>query len=236
MSDPDINKLMQWKNASQGLVNKIAIAPERNNSLNFIKEAKAEGIYVALGHSNATYEEAEAALETGATIFIHTYNGMSPLHHRNPGMVGAALTSENAYLEVICDGQHVHPAAIQALLKARTTDKVVLITDCMMAGGMDEGEYKLGDFDVIVKDGAVKLKSGSLAGSVLTLDKAVKNVVEWGLASPLEAVKMATLIPARSVNLEQKIGSIQVGKYADINILNSDLSVEQVYINGERKY
>lgn len=236
MTNPDINKLSNWKKLSKGLVNKIAIAPERENSEEFIKDALKLGVKVALGHSNATYEQAKKAVDVGANIFVHTYNGMSPLHHRNPGMVGAALSTENTYGEVICDGHHVHPGAVKVVMRAKTYDNTLLITDCMMAGGMPEGDYKLGDFDVKVENGTARIQNGSLAGSILRLDNAVKNIVKWGLASPFDAVKMASLIPAKSVDLDDKIGSISIGRCADINILDKDMNVLEVYIDGERKF
>lgn len=236
MTNPDINKLSNWKKLSKGLVNKIAIAPERENSEEFIKDALKLGVKVALGHSNATYEQAKKAVDVGANIFVHTYNGMSPLHHRNPGMVGAALSTENTYGEVICDGHHVHPAAVKVVMRAKTYDNTLLITDCMMAGGMPEGDYKLGDFDVKVENGTARIQNGSLAGSILRLDNAVKNIVKWGIASPFDAVKMASLIPAKSVDLDDKIGSISIGRCADINILDKDMNVLEVYIDGERKF
>ncbi|MGP1411855.1 MAG: N-acetylglucosamine-6-phosphate deacetylase [Peptoanaerobacter stomatis] len=236
MTNPDINKLSNWKKLSKGLVNKIAIAPERENSEEFIKDALKLGVKVALGHSNATYEQAKKAVDVGANIFVHTYNGMSPLHHRNPGMVGAALSTENTYGEVICDGHHVHPGAVKVVMRAKTYDNTLLITDCMMAGGMPEGDYKLGDFDVKVENGTARIQNGSLAGSILRLDNAVKNIVKWGIASPFDAVKMASLIPAKSVDLDDKIGSISIGRCADINILDKDMNVLEVYIDGERKF
>lgn len=236
MVNPDINKLNNWKKSSNDLVNKIAIAPERQGSEEFIKKAVNSGVTVALGHSNATYEEAKAAVDSGAKIFVHIYNGMSPLHHRNPGMVGAGLTTKGTYCEVICDGHHVHPGAIDLVLKAKTPDSTVLITDCMMAGGMPEGQYKLGEFDVTVKDGTARLESGSLAGSILKLYQAVKNIVKWNLATPFEAVKMASLSPAKSVGLDDKIGSIKIGKCADFNILNEELDILETYIDGIKKF
>lgn len=235
MSKPEIKKLNDWNEISGNIVNKIAIAPEHDGSSEFIKEAVKNNVYVALGHSDASYEQAKAAVDSGASIFVHTYNGMSPLHHRNPGMVGAALTTDT-YSEVICDGHHVHPAAVNVILKSKSTDKTLLVTDCMMAGGMPQGDYKLGEFDVTVANGTVRLESGSLAGSILKLDQAVKNVSNWGLTTKLEAVKMASLIPAKSVGLDSEIGSIKQGKYADINILDDELNVLEVYINGIKKY
>jgi N-acetylglucosamine-6-phosphate deacetylase len=235
MSNPSMEKLKSWNDISGNLVNKIAISPEYEGTSEFIKEAVDLGVYVALAHSDATYEQAKEAVKNGASIFVHTYNAMSPLHHRNPGMVGASLTTDT-FNEVICDGHHVHPGAVDVILRAKSPDKTVLITDCMMAGGMEDGNYKLGEFDVKVENGTARLSSGALAGSILSLYQAVKNVYEWGLVSKLEAVKMASLIPAKSVGIDDKIGSIAIGKCADINILDDDLNVLEVFIDGEKKF
>ncbi|MEG2602482.1 MAG: N-acetylglucosamine-6-phosphate deacetylase, partial [Carnobacterium sp.] len=154
-----------------------ALAPERKGSAEFIQYATSKGIKVALAHSDASYEEAKNAVDHGASIFVHTYNGMSPLNHREPGMVGAALTLKGVFNELICDGQHVHPVAAKILMDVRSREEVVLITDCMRAGSMPDGSYTLGEFPVEVKQGAARLKNGSLAGSVLQLKDAIKNVV-----------------------------------------------------------
>lgn len=236
MSDPDIEKLKKWKELSNGLVNKIAIAPERENVTDFIHKANAMGVYVALGHSDASYEDAMEAVNEGANIFVHTYNGMSGLHHRNPGMVGAAMNS-NAISELICDGHHVNPAAANILMNVKGRDHIALITDCMSAGGMKDGDYMLGEFPVIVKDGTARLKdSGSLAGSILKLKDAVKNIVSWEIADVFEAIQMASLIPAKSVGIDDVCGKLKVGYDADFIILNEDLELEATYINGKRAY
>lgn len=232
MSDPDIQKLKTWKILSKDMVKKIAIAPEREHSIEFIQKARDMGVYVALGHSNASIEQARMAVEAGANIFVHVYNGMSPLHHRNPGMVGAALLSDEAYGEIICDGYHVHPQAAHLVIKAKSYQKTVLITDCMMAGGMPNGAYKLGYFDVKVENGTARLEGGSLAGSLLKMCDAVKNIVDWGIATEFEAIQMASLIPAKSIGLDYAIGSIKVGKPADINILHKNMQLYKTYING----
>lgn len=235
MSAPNYEKLKKWYDLSNGLVKKIAIAPELEGSEEFIKKAKELGVFVALGHSDATYEEAYNAVMAGASIFVHVYNGMSPLHHRNPGMVGAALSLKDVFAELICDGHHVHPAAANVVMRARGKDEVVLITDCMMAGGMPEGEYKLGDFDVHVKDGTARLDNGSLAGSVLRLEDGVKNVVKWGIATPFEAIQMASQIPAKSVGIDDKAGILDIGRDADINILDDNMGIIATYMDGELK-
>jgi len=236
MSDPDIEKLRKWKELSNGLVNKIAIAPERENIKDFIHKANAMGVYVALGHSDASYEEAMDAVNEGANIFVHTYNAMSGLHHRNPGMVGAAMNSD-AISELICDGHHVNPAAANVLMNVKGRDHIALITDCMSAGGMKDGDYLLGEYPVVVKDGTARLKEGgALAGSILKLKDAVKNVVNWEIADVFEAIQMASLIPAKSVGIDNVCGKLKIGYDADFIILNEYLDLKATYINGKRVY
>ncbi|MCY7225213.1 N-acetylglucosamine-6-phosphate deacetylase [Abiotrophia defectiva] len=237
MSDPSVDKLDKWHELSQGLVNKIAIAPERQGVKEFIEFAKSKGVYTALAHSDATYEEAAAAVEAGANIFVHIYNGMSGLHHRNPGMVGAALSLDKVFAEMICDGHHVHPAAARVVTRARGPKETVLITDCMRAGGMGEGQSRLGEFEVVVKDGTARLKdTGNLAGSILELKQGVKNVVDWGLVSPAEALRMASLTPAQSVGIESVCGRIAPGYEADFIVVSDQLELEATYLDGELRY
>ena len=236
MSDPSVEKLAKWHELSQGLVNKIAIAPERKGVKEFIEFAKSKGVYTALAHSDATYEEAAAAVDAGANIFVHIYNGMSGLHHRNPGMVGAALSLDKVFAEMICDGHHVHPAAARVVTRARGPKETVLITDCMRAGGMGEGQSRLGEFEVVVKDGTARLKdTGNLAGSILEL-KGVKNVVDWGLVSPAEALRMASLTPAQSVGIDSVCGRIAPGYEADFIVVSDQLELEATYLDGELRY
>lgn len=237
MSDPSVEKLSKWHELSQGLVNKIAIAPERKGVKEFIEFAKSKGVYTALAHSDATYEEAAAAVDAGANIFVHIYNGMSGLHHRNPGMVGAALSLDKVFAEMICDGHHVHPAAARVVTRARGPQETVLITDCMRAGGMGEGQSRLGEFEVVVKDGTARLKdTGNLAGSILELKQGVKNVVDWGLVSPAEALRMASLTPAQSVGIDSVCGRIAPGYEADFIVVSDQLELEATYLDGELRY
>ncbi|HEM6549171.1 TPA: N-acetylglucosamine-6-phosphate deacetylase [Streptococcus suis] len=237
MSDPSIEKLDNWNSLSKGLVNKIAIAPEREGVKEFIEFANSKAIHTALAHSDATYTQAEAAVEAGANIFVHVYNGMNGLHHREPGMVGAALNLKNVYAEMICDGHHVHPVAAEIVVKARGAEETVLITDCMRAGGMGEGESRLGEFEVVVKDGTARLKeSGSLAGSILELIEAVQNVVKWGLVSLPDALRMASLAPARSVNIDHICGRIAEGRAADFIVVDDAGRLQATYLDGVKRF
>lgn len=236
MSDPKIDYLKEWKEISDGLVNKIAIAPERAGAEDFIKKANAMGVRVALGHSDASFDEAVAAVDAGANIFVHTFNGMSGLHHREPGMVGAAMATD-AISELICDGHHVNPNAAGILMNTKGRDKIALITDCMSAGGMADGDYKLGEFPVRVENGTARLKDGgSLAGSILKLKDGVKNVVDWEIADIFEAIQMASLVPAKSVGIDNICGKLHEGYDADFIVLDYDMNLKATYLNGEAAY
>jgi N-acetylglucosamine-6-phosphate deacetylase len=238
MTDPNVEEFHEWNKAAKGMLRKIGLAPERQGVENFIRTISSEGVTVALGHSNATYEQAVRGVEAGASTWVHTYNGMSGLNHREPGMVGAAFDTPNTYAELICDGHHVHPAACKALMNAKGADHVLLVTDSMRAAGMPEGgSYLLGEFPVVVKDGAVRLVSnGNLAASLLTLNVAMKNVVDWGIATPEEAVMMATLTPAISAQIHDVCGQIKHGYAADFIVLKHDMSLSATYLDGVKRY
>lgn len=236
MSDPDCQVLDHWQDLAQGLVKKIALAPERQGAVDFIRHAKKEGIYTALAHTDATYEQCQEAVEAGANIFVHTYNGMRGLHHREPGVVGAALTL-GQFNELICDGHHVHPVSAKVVVDLSAEDRLVLITDCMRAGGLGDCDSQLGEFAVEVRDGAARLKdNGSLAGSVLELMTAVQNVIKWGLASPAQALKMASYNPALSVGIADRCGQLVAGFPADFIVLDDDFNLQATYINGQAHY
>lgn len=236
MLDPKIDCLRDWMDLSDGLVNKIAIAPEREGAEDFIKKANSMGVRVALGHSDASFDTAVSAVDAGANIFVHTYNAMSGLHHREPGMVGAAMSTD-AISELICDGHHVNPNSANILMNIKGRDKIALITDCMSAGGMADGDYMLGDFPVKVENGTARLKdSGSLAGSILKLKDGVKNVVDWEIADIFEAIQMASLIPAKSVGIDDVCGKLREGYQADFIVLDYDLNLKATYLDGVEVY
>ncbi|MBG9985038.1 N-acetylglucosamine-6-phosphate deacetylase [Aerococcaceae bacterium DSM 111022] len=238
MSDPSTEQLDEWLYLSEGLVNKIAIAPERDGATEFIKHAGDKEVHVALAHSDATFEEATEAIKAGAKIFIHLYNGMSGLHHRNPGMVGAALASkETVFTEIIADGHHVHPGAIQVVKNARSAEEIVLVTDCMRAGGIGEGKSSLGEFPVYVKDGQARMvKDDNLAGSILELIDGVQNLVKWGIASVYDAVRMASLNPAKSVGIDDVCGKLAPDYAADFIVIDEEVNLKATYINGEKHF
>lgn len=235
-SDPSLEVFNEWQEASGGIIKKIALAPEREGVTEFVETVTKQGVVVALGHSDATLVEAQKAVEAGASVFVHAFNGMRGLHHREPGMVGATMTLHDVYAELICDGHHVHKNAMDVLVKTKGHDHIALITDCMMAGGMPDGNYMLGEFPVVVAEGTARLESGNLAGSILKLKEALKNVVDWGMATPEQAVMMASLIPAVSCNIDDKCGMIAKGRDADFIVLSDKMELEATYLDGECRY
>ena len=234
MSDPSIDQLKYWHDVSGHFIKKIAIAPERQGVEEFIQAAKDLGIYVALGHSDATLAQAQTAVNAGANIFVHVYNGMRGLHHREPGMVGAALTIPNVFAELIADGHHVHPMAARVVAKMRGSQETVLITDCMRAGGIGDGDSYLGELPVMVKDGQARLvEGGNLAGSVLNLMDGVTNMVKWDNATLADALRMASFAPAKSVGLEEVCGQLKVGMPADFIVLSEQGQLQATYVDGK---
>ncbi len=210
---------------------KIAtIAPELTNA-EFIKRCIAEKIIVSIGHSAATYEQALTAINRGARHITHLFNAQSGLHHRKPGIVGAALTS-NAIVELIADNVHVHPAAQKILAKAKPLDEIILITDSLRACGIGDGESELGGQKVFVKGNLATLADGTIVGSVATMNNVVKNFAENAALSIPEVVMTVTKNPAQELNLYDKIGSIEAGKFADFVIFDKNFNVKSTIING----
>lgn len=234
--DPDVDTFHEWQEASGGLIKKIALAPERKGVKEFVKTVTDEGVVVSLGHSSGTLEEAQEAVEAGASVFVHAYNGMRGLNHREPGMVGALLTLQHVFSELICDGHHVHPQAAEVLMEKAGHDHVALITDCMMAGGMPDGDYNLGEFPVVVKEGTARLESGNLAGSILKLKEAIKNIVDWDIATPEQAIMMASYVPAVSCKIDDKCGMIAEGRAADFIVLEPSMDLVATYLDGVERY
>lgn len=208
----------------------ITVAPEIEGSRALIEHFK-DRVLFSIGHTNAGHGEAVAALEWGACHFTHLYNAMTPLHHRDPGVVGAALTSVDATAELIADGIHVHPAALRIAVNAMP-HRIALITDAMRACGLADGTYKLYDYEVTVTDGAARLADGTLAGSVLTMDTAVRNMIELA-GLPIETViPLATEVPARIANVANRKGKIERRYDADLVLMNERFEVERVWGRG----
>lgn len=228
----DIAELDALLDASQNTLRVVALAAEKPGAPEAIRHLKQRGIRVMLGHSAATYAQTRSAFDAGADGLVHCYNGMTGLHHREPGMVGAGLTDKRAWLELIADGHHVHPAAMQ-LCCCCAKERVVLITDAMQAAGMPDGQYTLCGDEVTLRGGIVRTRTGGLAGSTLTLDTAVRNMVRYAGVSSGEAIHMASLHPARLLGIDRLLGSLQAGKRANIVALDEALYPEKIWIQGQ---
>jgi N-acetylglucosamine-6-phosphate deacetylase len=227
---PDLGVFEKLWHASRGHIRVMTIAPELPGALELIREATGRGVCVSVGHSDATLDETSAAISAGARHATHTFNAMRPLEHRAPGILGAVLSDPSLTADIIADGIHVHPAMVRLFLNAKGADHAVLITDATAATGMPDGRYQLGGFEVDVRDGKC-LHDGKLAGSVLTLDNAVKNVMrfaQWGLP---EALRLATVNPARIMGAKRK-GEIAAGKDADLVVLSDAGHVQASMVNG----
>lgn len=235
LSNGDIELVREYQEAAKGKIRYITVAPEVEGILENIKEMKELGIVVSLGHSGADYKTSMKAIENGATSITHTFNAMKLSHQHYPAIEGAALESD-AYCEVICDGLHVHPAMVRLLLKTKGYDKVVAITDSIMATGLPDGKYKLGVNDIVVTDGDAKLASADVrAGSTLTSGKSIKNIIDY-TSEPLEKViKLWTENPAKMLGIYSSKGSIEISKDADIVILSEDYSVVDTFVKGKKQ-
>ncbi|MFI7629604.1 N-acetylglucosamine-6-phosphate deacetylase [Microbispora rosea] len=237
LRDPDVAEFRALVKAGRGHVRMLTIAPELPNALDVIREAAAEGVVAALGHSDATYEQTIEGIDAGASVATHLYNALPPLGHRVPGPIAALLQDERVTVELINDGVHVHPAMLRLAMHAAGAGRTALITDAMAAAGMGDGRYPLGPMTVDVVDGVARLASdtpggGSIAGSTLTMDVAFRRTVREVGRSLVDAALMASLTPARVLGLDGEIGSITVGKYADLVVLDDDLSVGGVMKRG----
>ncbi len=214
----------------------ITYAPEKDVDMEFTKKIKANtDIVLSIGHSKATYDEAKEAINMGASNITHTFNGMSGLNHRNPGVVGAALTT-NVYCEVIADEIHIMKDLFQFILNNKGEDKIILITDSIEAGGLEDGEYSLGGQKVIVKSNQARLESGSLAGSVMPLNKMVYNFMNNTNLDMRKVIKLASINPAKSIGIDNKKGSIEIGKDADIAIFDKDINCHMTINCGKVIY
>ncbi|MBS5987122.1 N-acetylglucosamine-6-phosphate deacetylase [Clostridium sp.] len=213
----------------------ITMAPEVEGAKELIKYLSDNGVTVSMGHTKATYDEAIEGIKCGACHSTHLYNAMTPFTHREPGVVGATFDTDIT-TETISDGIHISYPALRTAYKQKGTDKVLLVSDAMEACGMPDGQYSLGGQDVIVKNGAARLLDGTLAGSVLTLDKAVKNIYNNSDYPLNEVVRMATYNGAKHCHVEDHKGLIKEGYDADLILFNEDIEIQKVFVNGKEVY
>ena len=228
--EPTLAVFERFWQAARGQIRVMTIAPELPGALEVIAAAAKRGVCVSLGHSDADSAATRAAIQAGAQHATHTFNAMRPLGHRDPGIVGTVLTDDRATADIIADGIHVDPAIVKLFLKSKGVDHSVLITDATAATGMPDGRYRLGTLDVEVKDGRC-LSEGRLAGSVLTLDRAMRNAMEFGQWSLPDAVRTVTINPAR-ITKTVRAGCLQAGTRADFVVLTRAGEVERTFIGG----
>ncbi|MGH9962883.1 MAG: N-acetylglucosamine-6-phosphate deacetylase, partial [Pyrinomonadaceae bacterium] len=217
---------------SNSQVKLITLAPENPGAREFIEHIRSKGIVVSLGHSNASCEVARQAILAGATNATHTFNAMRDFNHREPGILGAVLTDSRVWAELIADGVHVDPTAVEMLLRCKGTRKILLITDAIAATGMPDGDYQVGSVSVKVSQGVCRSPEGVLAGSTLTQDAALRNMVGWTGIPVEEAIYMLTRNPAESLGVSGSKGSVQPGKDADLVLLDDNLRVQATVCEG----
>jgi N-acetylglucosamine-6-phosphate deacetylase len=227
---PSIKVFDQFWKASRGHIRIMTIAPELDGALELIQKAGALGVCVSLGHSDADLETTRAAVDAGARHATHLFNGMRPLAHRDPGIIGEALTNPRISAEIIADGIHLDPSIVKLTVRAKGQNNVILITDGTAATGMPDGRYHLGTFEFDVKDGKC-LSEGKLAGSTLTMDRAIRNVMQFANCDLQQALVLGTTNPGRATGLPNK-GKLEVGGDADIVVLSPSGEVRKTIIGG----
>ena len=228
---PSAELLQRFLQAASGNARILTIAPELLGAMSCIDAARSLGMVVSIGHTDATYEQARAAIAHGAHHATHVYNAMRPFTHRDPGVIGAVLTTAEVTAELIADGVHVDEIAMKVLLQAKGAEGVILISDGISATGMPDGTYRLGGLEVTVSGGVCRNSEGKLAGSTLTLDRALRNIVKLGIPFA-DAVGMLTLNPATLLGIEFKKGALRTGADADIVLLNKSLEIVKVWVRG----
>lgn len=231
---PQPEWLDEWVRCYPGLVKIQTLAPESEGALAYIEKLSSYGIVPSCGHTDATYEQIIAAADHGLRHAVHTFNAMKPLHHREPGTVGAVLTDDRITAEVIADGYHVHPAGIKLITRAKGAHNVILVTDAMSAAGMPDGDYELGGLPVQMTCGVARLKGeNNLAGSTLTMIEAFRYLIREIGVTVEEASRMASANPARQLGIHDDTGMLEAGKSADILQLNASLELQNIWIKGQ---
>ena len=232
--EPDVEMLRRLQQQAKGCVKLVTVAPEEPNGLDFVRQAAKDGITVSLGHTTASYDVAKAAFEAGATHATHLYNGMPPLHHRDPGVIGAAFDVPGTRVELICDGIHIHESVVRLTFALFGAERVVLISDSLRATGMPDGRYPFGGQEIEVHGNRATIADHpeTLAGSVTSLMGCLRQAVAFGI--PLaDAVRASSYNPAQAIGIDDRAGSLDVGKEASIVLLDQkDLSIRKVLLKG----
>ncbi|MBW6465994.1 MAG: N-acetylglucosamine-6-phosphate deacetylase [Brevefilum sp.] len=233
---PDLSEMKAYEKAANGWIRQMTLAPELPGAEAVAQFCRESGILAAIGHTNTSYEWAEKALREDFKHVTHTFNAQSGFSHRAPGVLGAVLTSDAVSAELIGDMVHVHPGAMKLLLRCLGSERVIAITDAMAGAGLIEGVYELVGHQVIVKDGRATLEDGTLAGSIATMNTCVANLVKHVGLSLSEAIKMASLNPARVIGVADRLGSIEVGKDASLIVIDESINVSMTMVKGHIVY
>ena len=227
ISVPDVSFFHQCNEASGNQIKLVTLAPNVDRAFEFIEAAKDE-VVISIGHTTADYDCAKKAMELGVNHVTHLYNAMPPFGHRNPGVIGAACDSEDCMVELICDGFHIHGSVVRTTFKMFGDERVVLISDSMMATGMENGTYELGGQEVTMKDRLATLSNGTIAGSATNLFDCMKKAMEFGIPEST-AIFAATRNPAKSIKVYDQVGSLTPGKYADVLIVDDSYNLVKVF-------
>ena len=234
--NPDIDELKSFIEAAKGELKIISLAPETDGAASVIKYAVSKNITVSMGHTDASLEQANEGVKNGITRATHTFNAMSPLNHRAPNAVGCVLTNKNVNCELICDFYHVHPAVCKLLFTVKGSEKIIMITDSVLCAGLPDGEFTDSSGQKYhVKNKQARLENGTICGGTSCLIDGIKNLVSIGIRLE-DAVKAASINPAKSARIDDVTGSIKEGKYADIVICDHDLNIKYVFVNGRLVY
>jgi N-acetylglucosamine-6-phosphate deacetylase len=233
---PDAEQFRKWQDAAEGGIKLVTMAPERDEGHKLVRMLADTGVVASVGHSNGTFAEVVEAEESGARHVTHLFNGMTGLHHREPGVAGAALLRDKLKAEMIVDGVHICPEMVGLAFRQKGAEGLILITDSIRAKGLENGTYDLGGQDVSVKNGEARLEDGTLAGSVLRMEDAVRNVMEYSGCTLRDAIQMASENPARQLRVFDRKGSLAEGKDADIVILDERLEVAMTLCKGKVAY
>ncbi len=232
LRDPSPEELTELVELGGGAIRMVTLAPERDGAVEAVKLLTGHGVVAAVGHTDATYDQTRAAVAAGASVATHLFNGMRPVHHREPGPVIALLDAPNVVCELVADGVHLHDGMLAFAAGTAGPERAALVTDAMAAAGMPDGEYELGGQAVTVSGGIARLaRDGAIAGSTLTMDAALRHAVAAGLPVP-DAARMVATTPARAIGLGDRVGALHVGLRADLVVLDDDLDVVRVMRAG----
>lgn len=231
LKNPDLEGFAALQNACDGFIKIVDVAPELPGAVEFVEGAK-DLCTVSIAHTDSDYDHAKAAIDAGVTHLTHLFNAMPGIHHRNPGVIPAAAENNAVRAELICDGIHIHPASVRLAFQLFGADRMVLISDALRCCGMPDGEYELGGQAVFLADGVGRLADGTIAGAVTSLFEGMRRAIDFGI-NESDAIRAATINPAKAINADELIGSIATGKYADFVVCSDDYTKKRVFKGGK---